>query len=79
MSAGCTGHFIVGFVKQHSYYGVLVLAYFFSNFMNIYMYRITFLLCFQDAVLSLLTSKDAIVKQCAARLFNAFASLSGGK
>jgi len=32
----------------------------------------------QDAVLSLLTSQDAIVKQCAARLFNAFASLSSG-
>lgn len=33
----------------------------------------------RDAVLSLLTSTDAIVKQCAARLFNAFASLSAGR
>lgn len=30
-------------------------------------------------MLALLTSNDAIVKQCAARLFNAFASLSSGR
>lgn len=30
-------------------------------------------------MLSLLTSNDAVVKQCAARLFNAFASLSSGR
>ncbi|XP_053379152.1 lisH domain-containing protein ARMC9-like isoform X2 [Mercenaria mercenaria] len=33
----------------------------------------------RDAVLSLLTSSDPVVKQCAARLFNAFASLSSGR
>lgn len=33
----------------------------------------------RDVVLSLLTSNDPVVKQCAARLFNAFASLSSGR